>query len=100
MTMWQGKAVFMVIVFQFLFAFLLQSLKNGYSKYNSFIIFIISIVSGTLTPTGAGMFVGVLLVVILLQFIRTKEILLLRYCFVGLIFPAFFMISYLIGGVR
>lgn len=96
MTMWQGKAVFMVIVFQFMFVFVLCIAKENYSVWNLIIWIILSLASCALTPTGVGMFEGAFLLITILFILVKKKKWYIRYFFAGAIFPAIFLIGYII----
>lgn len=95
MTMWQGKAVFMVIVFQFLFVFVLRISKTDYSIANSIIWIMLSLASCALTPTGVGMYAGAVLVLTILLIVVRKKMWYIKYLLASVLFPAIFMVGYL-----
>ena len=95
MTMWQGKAVFMALVLQFLFAFIMHMSEEEYGCKNMIIIMMISLASCALTPTGVGMFLGAMSVMIILISLLKKKIWYIKYLLASSVFPAIFLAGYL-----
>ena len=96
MTIWQGKAVFMTLVFQFIFVYALDIVNKDYNIRYQVIIIIISIASCALTPTGVGMFVGAIFVITILLCFTERKMYYIKYFFASIIFPSIYMLGFLI----
>ena len=95
MTMWQGKAVLQALLLPFTICFMLHAAKEGYHRNYLLIFIVLSISAVAASPTGAGMFGVVCLVLSVLSFVWSRNRATILYFIGGIVPPAAWMLMYL-----
>lgn len=93
---WQGKAVLMIIVIPFLFAYLPSILSRPYNRKDSLILMMVSMAGCSLSMMAAGMIPIVICCYCAIFFLMNRERYILLYAIWGGIIPALHFVAYLL----